>query len=70
MLLIIGSASDQSQTKHFCTKHVPQSCLIAFFFFFINNGEENTLKSAVVIAKVDICFLLASILLIQAYCIS
>lgn len=31
------------------------------YLFFINNGEENKLTSAVDIAKVDICFLLASV---------
>lgn len=46
MLLIIGSASEQSQTKHFCTKRVPQSCLVAFFFFFLTMERKNTLKSA------------------------
>lgn len=61
MLLIIGSTNDQSQTEHFCISHVPQSCL--GITFFINSGRENKLMSAVDIAKVDICFLLASILL-------
>lgn len=40
------------------------------FFFFIDNGEENKRMSAADIAKVDNCFLLASVLLSWAYHIS
>lgn len=37
--------------------------VVFLYLFFINNGEENKLVSAADFAKVDICFLLPSVLL-------
>lgn len=56
MLLITASADDQSQTERFV---LSISTGLSYKFFSINNGEENKLTSAMDIAKVDICFLLA-----------
>lgn len=57
MLLITASTDDQSQTEHFV---LSISTGLPCKFFSIYNGEENKLTSATAIAKVDICFLLAS----------
>lgn len=67
MLLITASTDDQSQTEHAV---LSISTGLPCKLFSINNGEENKLTSASVIAKVDICFLLASIPIPWAYGVS
>lgn len=67
MLLITASTDDQSQTERFVLSiSTGPPCK----FFSINKGEENKLTSALAAAKVDICFLLASIPLPWAYGVS